>query len=98
KTLDSGGSRLIPLARDSTTVPLPVCVPFLLLPLAAILIPLVIVLTLPFSVVQRYRAGTARREARGWVAALNVFALLLSVGFFLVSAFISNVWIPRTLP
>jgi hypothetical protein len=72
-------------------------VPFLLLPLAAILIPLVIVLTLPFSIVQRYRAGTARREARGWVAAVNVFALLLSVGFFLLSASISTVWIPGTL-
>ena len=72
--------------------------PLLLLPLAAILIPFALVLGLPFTILQRYRAGTARRQGRGWIAAINVFGLCLSVAFFLVSATITNVWVPRALP
>jgi hypothetical protein len=74
-------------------------VPLLLLPLAAILLPLILVVSLPFTLVQRYRAGTARRPGgRGWLAAINVFSLVLSVAFFLLSATISNFWIPHALP
>src|SRR5678816_1059904 len=57
------------------------------------------VLGLPFTLVQRYRAGTARREGgRGWLAAVNVFSLVLSAIIFLISATISNFWVPRALP
>ena len=51
----------------------------------------------PLSLVQRYRMGTARRLARGWVAALNLAALTLSVGLVLLSATLTNVWVPDAL-
>lgn len=68
--------------------------PVLLFALALILIPTVIVVTVPLSVIQRYRAGTARRLARGWVAASNVFFIAISVIIFLVTAALSSPWIP----
>jgi hypothetical protein len=70
-------------------------VPILLIPLVAILFALVVAVGVPFSIVQRYRAGTARRQAKGWMAATNVFSLLISAGLFLVSAAITSVWVPR---
>jgi len=70
-------------------------VPLLLLPLIAIFLALLLAIGVPLSVFQRYRAGTARRQARGWLAATNVFSLLLSVGIFLVSAAITSAWVPR---
>ena len=59
-----------------------------------ILVPAVIALTVPLSIIQRYRAGTARRPARGWVAASNVFFIAISVILFLVTAALSSPWIP----
>ena len=59
-----------------------------------IIFPLIIVLSLPFSIRNRYRAGTARRQARGWVSAFNVFSLVLSAGIFLLVAAISSAWVP----
>jgi len=50
---------------------------------------------MPLSLVLRYRAGTARRQARGWVAALNIFGLVLSVTLFLIGAAITSYWDPR---
>ena len=69
--------------------------PLLLLPLAAIFLALLLAVGLPLSIFQRYRAGTTRRQARGWLAATNVFSLLASVGFFLVTAAITSAWVPR---
>ena len=69
--------------------------PLLILPLAALLLTLLLAIIIPLSVIQRYRAGTARRQARGWLAATNVFSLLLSAGIFLISAAITNAWVPR---
>jgi hypothetical protein len=68
-------------------------VPFLILPLLLLLIPAVIALMVPFSIVQRYRAGTARRLARGWVAMVNVLAIAVSITLFLVTAAISSAWL-----
>ena len=50
---------------------------------------------LPLSLVQRYRVGTARRPARGWIITLNLLALSLSAVIFLMSAALTNIWIPR---
>ena len=61
----------------------------------AILFSLVVAVGVPFSIVQRYRAGTARRQARGWLAATNVFSLMISAGLFLISAAITSAWVPR---
>jgi hypothetical protein len=74
-------------------------VPVLLLALLAvvILVPLLL-LFLPFSLVMRYRAGTARRLARGWVATTNVVSIAVSVFFLLTTAAVTSVWEPRALP
>jgi hypothetical protein len=41
----------------------------------------------------RYRAGTARRQARRWVATLNVWATSFSAVFFLFFALLLSFWI-----
>jgi hypothetical protein len=68
-------------------------VTFLILPLLLLLIPAFIALMVPFSIVQRYRAGTARRPARAWVAIVNVLAIAVSITLFLVTAAISSAWL-----
>ena len=52
---------------------------------------------MPLSLVLRYRAGTARRRARGWVATINVLGLAISVTLFLIVAALTSVWIPHAL-
>ena len=61
---------------------------FVLLALAG-----VVLLTLAL----RYRAGTARRQARRWVASLNVWATSFSAVFFLSFAFLLSFWIGPAL-
>src|SRR5687768_9002298 len=53
---------------------------------------------MPVGLVMRYRRGTARRPARGWVAGLNVATLGLSVTIFLFTAAVAGIWVPRALP
>lgn len=69
------------------------------MPLVVLGVALVVVLTLialmPLSIVLRYRAGTARRRARGWVATTNVFGFGLSAAFLLVVAAATSAWIPN---
>jgi len=50
---------------------------------------------LPLSLIQRYRVGTARRPARGWFIALNLFAIVASAAIFITAAAVTNVWVPR---
>jgi hypothetical protein len=61
-----------------------------------IVILLAIALT-PLALVQRYRLGTARRRARGWVATINAAGLALSAVVFLLSAALTSLWIPGAL-
>ena len=68
--------------------------PLILVVIALIVLPAIIVLSLPLSIRQRYRAGTARRLARGWVSAFNTFSLATSAGIFLIFAGISSTWLP----
>ena len=58
---------------------------------------LVVLALLPLSLFLRYRAGTARRRARGWVAALNLGAITLSAALFLLGAAVASFWEPRAL-
>ena len=46
------------------------------------------------SLVLRYRAGISRRQARPWVASLNVWATSLSAVFFLCFTLLLSFWIP----
>jgi hypothetical protein len=45
------------------------------------------------SLVLRYRAGTARRQARRWAASLNVWMTSFSAVFFLCFTFLLSFWV-----
>ncbi len=67
-----------------------------LIPLALVLLlPLLLALALPFSLVQRYRAGVARRRGRPWLTAINLALLAFSCAFFLWVAALTNFWAPH---
>jgi hypothetical protein len=65
--------------------------------LLVVLIVLFVIVMTPALLVQRYRIGTARRQARGWIATFNIVAIGLSALLMLVGASISNIWVPHTL-
>jgi hypothetical protein len=52
---------------------------------------------MPFALVQRYRVGTARRLARGWVVTLNLAGIGLSSAIFLAGAAATSIWVPPAL-
>jgi hypothetical protein len=62
--------------------------------LVLVLVVLGVIALIPISIIQRYRMGTARQRARGWLIGLNVAGLLLSVALFLVSAAFTTIWVP----
>lgn len=64
--------------------------PILLLVLA----PLFIIGLTPWLLIQRYRAGSARRPARRWVALLAIVSTALSAVFLLMGAMFTNIWVP----
>lgn len=68
--------------------------PLLLVP---ILVVLALVALIPISLVQRYRMGTTRQRARRWLASINIVGLTLSAVMFLISAAVTNVWVPGAL-
>jgi hypothetical protein len=72
-------------------------VPLLFLPLLIVLALATVVALIPLSLVQRYRVGTARQRARGWLATINLTGLRLSVVLFLVSAALTTIWVPGAL-
>ena len=65
--------------------------------LLAVLVVLAIVALIPISIVQRFRVGISRRQARTWVAALNLVALALSIVLVLAGAWITSRWLPEAL-
>lgn len=52
---------------------------------------------LPFSLVQRYRVGTARRPGRGWLATINLASLGVSALLFILAAAVTSLWVPDAL-
>jgi hypothetical protein len=72
-------------------------VPLLLLPLLIVLALATVVALIPLSLIQRYRIGTSRQRARGWLAAINLTGLALSAVLFLISAALTSIWIPGAL-
>ena len=68
--------------------------PFLALALL-LLIPLAVIALMPLILLQRYRAGSARRLARPWIATLNVVAMIFSASFFLFMSAVTNAWVPN---
>lgn len=71
--------------------------PLLVLAVGMVALLGLIVILLPVSLVQRYRVGTARRAARGWVTTLNLVAIAISTALFLAGAAVTNVWVPEAL-
>jgi hypothetical protein len=63
--------------------------------LLLLLIPIIVIALMPVMLIQRYRAGKARRLARPWVATLNLAVMAFSAVFFLVSAAFTTIWIPN---
>ena len=57
--------------------------------------PLLFVVLLPFSIVNRYRLGTSRRLGRSWVATLNVVFIAFSALIFIWAAALTNTWVPN---
>jgi hypothetical protein len=72
-------------------------VPVLLLLFAAFGLILAVVLLMPVSLVMRYRAGRTRRQARRWIASLNIAALALSVVLWLTATGLTSFWVPGSL-
>jgi hypothetical protein len=68
------------------------------IPVALLLAVLLFTWLIPFSLVQRYRVGTSRRQARGWIVTVNLVAIVLSIALFLAGAAVTNIWVPRALP
>lgn len=66
--------------------------PLVLLLLA---IPFVLIALMPLALVQRYRAGTARRLARRWLATASLVATSISAVLSLLAAAVTTVWIPH---
>jgi hypothetical protein len=71
-----------------------VFVPLLIVPVVVVL---VFVALIPIALVQRYRVGTARQRARGWLIAVNLVGLALSSVMFLITAALTTLWLPGAL-
>jgi hypothetical protein len=69
-------------------------VPLLIIP---VLVVLVVIVLIPVGIVQRYRAGTKRQRARGWLVTINIVGLSISAAIFLTAAALTNVWVPDAL-
>jgi hypothetical protein len=65
--------------------------------LALLLIPLLVIVLIPVSLVQRIRRGTMRRQARGWVVTANTIAVAFSTAMFLIGTLITTRWVPEVL-
>ena len=61
--------------------------------LLLLLVPMVVLALTPLLLIQRYRAGKARRQARPWVTTINVAVMAFSALCFLVSAAVTAIWI-----
>lgn len=64
--------------------------PLLLLLLA---LPLIVLALTPLLLFQRYRVGTARRQARPWMATFALIMMALSAIFFLIGAAVTSIWV-----
>jgi hypothetical protein len=63
----------------------------------AIFFVLAFIALIPFAIIQRFRRGTMRTRAIGWLIALNLVGTAVSVMLFLLGALITSRWVPGTL-
>ena len=71
--------------------------PLLILPILLLLVIFTVAALIPLSLVQRYRLGTSRQRARGWLVTINVAGLVLSAILFITSAAATSFWVPGAL-
>lgn len=71
--------------------------PIIAFALLLIVLVLLGIALIPLSLLQRYRVGTARRPVRGWFIGLNLVAVLISTGIFLLAAAVTTAWVPDAL-
>jgi hypothetical protein len=62
--------------------------------LVLLLLPLALIVLMPFILIQRYRVGSARRLARPWMATFNVWVMAFSTICFLAGAAVTTIWVP----
>lgn len=67
--------------------------PFIVFAGGLLFLVVLVIALLPLSLVQRYRVGSARKLARGWVATLNAVAFSLSVSLYVIAAAITSIWV-----
>ena len=60
--------------------------PLIALAIALLAVLLAAIALMPLTLVQRYRVGTARRLARGWITTLNLIAIGISIVLFLAGS------------
>lgn len=87
-----------PLSRTADSLFLPAASYAHVVPLLVLVAPLLVVVMaialVPISLVQRYRVGTARQRARGWLAVVNLAGLALSTILFFAGAAFTSLWVP----
>jgi hypothetical protein len=72
-------------------------VPLIVIIGIVLLVVLVSTALFPLALVLRYRAGTSRQLARGWLATINLAGLAISVMFLLTGAAVTSIWVPYAL-
>ena len=65
--------------------------------LALLLIPLLVIVLIPVSLVLRISRGGMRRQARGWLVTANAVGVTISTAMFLIGALITSRWVPDVL-
>lgn len=61
--------------------------------LLLLLLPIALIVLTPLTLVQRYRVGSARKQARPWLATFGLVMMAASTIFFLAGAAITSFWI-----
>ena len=85
---------------QQSAIPAPVfgsngAVPLVAVALVLVLAVLFMVVMVPLSIAMRFRTSSTRRRAWGWVVTLNLGAALTSSAVLMVTAAVSNAWIPN---
>ncbi|MGS0571857.1 DUF1453 domain-containing protein [Xanthomonas oryzae pv. oryzicola] len=69
----------------------------LAVPLAVIIALAVFVVLFPLSLLQRFRVGTARRQARGWLLLINLASALISSVLFVIFSLVAAAFWPGAI-
>ena len=58
-----------------------------------LMLPVILILLTPLMLVQRYRVGTSRKQARPWLATFGLVMMAGSTIFFLAGAGVTSFWV-----